>query len=444
MPDNVLMQAPPGPRGSEVLGFIRQTLPFLHQTARRFGPISSFRLLNQRLYLIDQPDWIQDILITRQHLFVRDTGATLLRELVGDGLLTRDEPAHKERRRVLQPAFHRAQVASYADMMVAETLRHAAPWQPDVRLDIVAEMKRLTLTIVGASLFGADFSDSAARIAAVLQRVIDRSRCIVPVLALLEPLALRYRRHFPAGPSLFFRSERAELETILAPVIRQRRESRQKDMFSLLLADMNDQDATDEIVTMVLAGHETTAIALTWLWYLLGKHPAVEAHIREELLHVLGDRDATPDDLPRLPYTAMVFHEALRLYPPAPAFGRRPVEDIELGGYRIPRGASILLSPYITQRNPLWFPDPDRFLPERWRGISIPKFAFFPFGGGAKVCIGEGFARMEAMLVLVTLLRRWRLRPETDLDVGTQAALTLRPDRPLWMLPTPVTVHTAP
>ena len=424
---------PPGPRGMEVLGFVRRTLPFLEETARRFGPISYFRVLNQRIYLIDEPEWIQDILVTRQHLFLRDTGATLLRELVGDGVLTRDEPAHKERRRTLQPAFHRARIASYAEMMTAESVRAAESWQQDAKLDIAAEMKRLTLAIVGSALFGSDLSGSADRIAAVLQRVINRSRWIVPGLAIFEPIANAYRRSFPLGPSLFFRSERAELERILAPVVEQRRRSQAADILSMLLVDLPDQDATNEIVTMVLAGHETTAIALTWVWYLLDRHPNVEECLREEISRVLANRDATLDDIPHLAYTAMVFNEAMRLYPPAPVFGRRPMEKITIGGYEIAPGSSILISPWITQRSERWFARPDQFEPERWRDISIPKFAYFPFGGGAKMCIGESFARMEGVIVLATIARRWRFRRTGTDDIGIQAAATLRPDRPVWM-----------
>lgn len=432
--ENRTMRHPPGPRGLEVAGFVRRTLPFLEETARRFGPISYFRVLNQRIYLIDQPEWIQDILVTRQHLFVRDTGAALLRELVGDGLLTRDEPAHKERRRALQPAFHRAQIASYADMMIAESVRAAESWRPDTQLDIVAEMKRLTLAIVGASLFGSDLRDSAGRIAAVLQRVINRSRWIAPGLALFEPVANAYRSLFPHGPSLFFGSERAELESILAPLIAQHRHSQTGDILSMLLMDLGDRDAANEIVTMVLAGHETTAIALTWAWYLIDRHPRVEACLHEEIDRVLGDRDASIDDIPQLTYTTMVFNEAMRLYPPAPAFGRRPKEKVAIGGYEIAPGSSILISPYITQRNERWFAHPEQFEPERWQNIAIPKFAYFPFGGGAKVCIGEAFARMEGVLVLATLARRWRLRLVGDGNIGTRASVTLRPDRPVWML----------
>lgn len=417
------MRTPPGPRGLSAFDFARRTLPFLQETARRYGPISYFRLLNQRIYLIDEPEWIQDILVTRQHFFVRDTGATLLRELVGDGLLTRDEPAHAERRRILQPAFHRTHLESWAAMMVAETNRAAELWQPGSTLDLAAEMKRLTLTIVGASLFGSDFRDSAGRVADVLQRVLNRGRYIAPLLALFEPLAHAYRRSFPNGRSLFFPAERAELESILAPVIDRGRQS-QTDLdstsavLSTLLADLSDRDAANEIVTMVLAGHETTATALAWAWHLIGKHPEVEIRLLE--------------DDPDHSYTAMVFKEAMRLYPPAPAFGRRPKENVEIGGYEIPAGASIIVSPFITQRNERWFARPDSFEPARWQNLSIPKFAYFPFGGGAKMCIGESFARMEGTLVLATLIRRWKFVPEGP-DPGMQAVVTLRPDRPVWM-----------
>lgn len=427
------MKVPPGPRGLAVRGFLRQPLPFLDATARRFGPVSYFRILNQRIYLIDEPDWIQEILVTRQHDFVRDTGATLLRELVGDGLLTRDEPAHKERRRTLQPAFHRQQVATYADAMVAESVRAAEAWHAGECFDIFVEMKRLTLAIAGAALFGSDFRGSADAIAAVLQRVIDRSRRIAPGLALLEPLAHAYRRVMPNGPSLFFNSERAELERILAPVIEQRRRAKTGDILSLLMTELGDRDAANEIVTMVLAGHETTATALAWAWHLIARHPVVEARLREEVEQVLTGRDATFDDLPRLTYTASVFNEAMRLYPPAPVFGRRPKENVEIGGYQIPAMSSILISPFITQRSARWFERPDDFVPERWRNISIPKFAYFPFGGGAKMCIGEPFARMEGVLVLATLARRWRLVQAADDTIGMQAAVTLRPDRPVTM-----------
>jgi cytochrome P450 len=429
-----MIEHPPGPTPLQALAFVRNPLKFFARTAAEHGPISYFRVLGQRIYLIDDPELIQEVLVARQHEFHRDTGATLLRELVGDGLLTRDEPAHKERRRALQPAFHRAQVASYAGVMSAECARHIAAWRRGERLDMAVEMKRLTLSIVGASLFGTDFSASANSIAAVLNRVIASGRWIGPILPLVEPL-LRAR---PEGRGIFFRSERRRLDRILQPVIARRRAAQSTDILSLLLDQLDDRAAANEIVTLVLAGHETTATALTWAWHLIAAHPAVEQRLHNELHAVLGRRMPAFEDLPHLTYTAMVFNEAMRLYPPAPAFGRRPKHDIDLLGYPIPAGSSIFLSPYVTHRNPLYWERPESFDPSRWRDIQIPKFAYFPFGGGANMCIGDTFARMEGVLVLASVAQQWRLVPDDPSPLGFHLGVTLRPDRPLWMRPEPV------
>ena len=422
--------APPGPRGMAVLGFVRNPLRFLEAAARQYGPVSYFNILGQRVFLVDDAELIQEVLVTRQHLFDRDNGATLLRELVGDGLLTRDEPLHKERRRALQPAFHKMQVAGYAGVMA----RLSSEWAPgSARFDVAAEMKRLTLSIVGAALFGADFRVNADRIAEVLGQVIRRSRWIAPALPFLEPVARAYRRRWPRGVSLFFRQERAELERILKPVIKARRVTESDDVLSLLLGQLDDQDAVNEVVTLVLAGHETTATALTWAWHLIGGHPRVEEKLQREVDEVLVGRVPGFEDLARLTYTGMVFAEAMRLYPPAPAFGRRPKEDLSLGGYRVPARSSVFLSPYVTQRNGRYFERPANFEPERWEHPSHPKFAYFPFGGGAKMCIGDTFARMEGVLVLAAIVRKWRLVSEQAGTMGFNLGITLRPDRPVWM-----------
>ncbi len=436
------MNRPPGPRGRAVFGFFGGGKPgrmvaFLQNTARRYGPISSFRLLHQHIYVVDDPALIQEILVTRQHEFIRDTGATLLRELIGDGLLTREEPLHRERRRVLQPAFHRTQISSYAADMVSESVQTAAAWKAGASIDAGKEMRRLTLSIVGRSLFGTDFQGSADRIAVVLQKVLHRSRWLGPGFMVLEPLALQYRKWFPHGRSLFFQKERAELEQVILPIVAQRRAKEGNDVVSLMLHHLSDSDIANEIVTFVLAGHETTATALTWAWYLIARHPQVEQKLHAELDTVLGDREPTLDDLPQLRYTGQVFTETLRLYPPAIAFGRRPKEELELGGYTVPKGASILLSPYITQRNEKFFPHPEEFEPERWETADPPKFAYFPFGGGAKMCIGDGFARMEGVLALAAIAQRWRLVLEEKQEIGIDAALTLRPERPVLLRPEP-------
>ncbi len=437
----------PGPRGWQTLGFFGGgsaggVLAFLTDVSRRYGPVAGFRLFNARIFIVDEPDLIEEILVRRQHEFVRDTGATLLRELVGDGLLTSDEPRHRERKRMLAPAFHRAQIAGYATTMVAHASRLADEWTGSPSIEIGTEMRRLTLGIVGAALFGADMQTAADAVAVVLRRVAKRAAIIAPLLALCEPLVLAYRRRFPAGPSLFFGAERRALEAVIAPIVAQRRVAGGRDIVSLLLdqrdehgAALDDDDLRNEVVTMVLAGHETTATALTWAWYLLATHPAIAQTLWRELDAVLGDRDPTLADIARLPYTTAVFTETLRLYPPALAFGRRPIADIELGGYAIPRGSSIFVSPYITGRNARWFADPTAFDPNRWATATPPKFAYFPFGGGAKMCIGDSFSKLEGTLVLATLARRFRLDLADTAAVGIAPGATLRPDRPIVLRP---------
>lgn len=448
------MQRPPGPRGREVLGFLgrgntSRTLAFLENTARRFGPISYFRFLNQQIYLLDEPALIQEVLVTQQHKFRRDNGATILRELVGDGLLTRDEPRHRERRRLMQPAFHRAQIATYANTMAEQAKRLPKQWDRSESVDVGAEMKRLTLAIVGACLFGAEFADNAVEIAQVLQRVVKRSSRIAPFVALFEWWIRAYREVWPSGPSLFYRKERAQLERILAPVLGRHHGAApdapsSDDLLSLLLAardeqngKLSDEDLRNEIVTLVLAGHETTATALTWAWYLIASHPGVEARLHTEVDAILGEGLPTMEDIPRLRYTSGVFTEALRLYPPALAFGRRPLESVVLGGFLIPPGASVLVSPYITQRNPRFYEDPLAFRPERWETSTAPKFAYFPFGAGAKMCIGESFAKLEAVVALAVLAQRWRLTATSGSDVLPTAGVTLAPERPIRLRPVP-------
>jgi cytochrome P450 len=439
------MRHPPGPRGPEALGFfgrgsVGNTLSFLEATARQYGPLSSFRVLHKRIYLIDDADLVQQVLVTRQHEFIRDTGATLLRELVGDGLLTREEPLHRERRRILQPAFHRQQIDSYAERIAGECERTSLEWENKDTIDIRMEMRRLTLSIVGTTLFGTEFRDSAGQIADVLQRVGRKSTWLGPGITFLEPVVLAYRGLFPRALSLFFPRERRELEQIVDPIIRSRRGAQQRDFLSLILNSdsdtddpLTDVDVQNEVVTFVLAGHETTSTALTWTWYLLAEHQDIAAHMQNELDTVLAGRTPSLEDVGRLTYTSNVFREALRLYPPALLFGRRPKADVELGGYRIRRGSSIFLSPYITQRNPGYFADPETFNPDRWDHMEAPKFAYFPFGAGAKMCIGEPLARLEGLLALATLGQKWSLLRTNTSPVGFAPGPVLNPDQRIIM-----------
>jgi cytochrome P450 len=411
---------PPGPRGVGVRFVGRASagglLSYLAEVAKRYGSISSFRLGSHRIVVVDDADLVEELLVTRQHEFVRASGATILRELVGEGLLTTDDPAHVARRRIMQPAFHRARVARYATTIVTETERVIAAWNGKP-LDVGAEMAQVTLAAVGATLFGADLRAEAGRIAVVLARVLARGTSLGPLLAIASPALGPLHRMFPNRSSILFPRERAELDAIVGPIVRRRRDAASgDDLLSLLLeardgsATLDEEAVRNEVVMLILAGHETTANALAWTWYLLASHPQVEAKLHAEVDGAIGGRPPNLDDVPKLRFTANVFEESLRLFPPAGAFARVPLAATELGGYAIPKGASIFVSPFVTQRNPRYFEDPLAFVPERWEGKPPPRFAHFPFGGGSKTCIGEPFARMEAVLAIATIAARFSLR----------------------------------
>ncbi len=433
---------PPGPGLSGTLAFVRaasggSVLEYFTELSKRYGPVSSLPLGPQRIVFVDEPTLIEELLVTRQHEFVRDTGATLLRELVGEGLLTTEDPAHLRRRRLMQPAFHRARVAAYAETIVAETERVVDGWDPVVPIDVGAEMARIALAAVGATLFGADLRDEAAAVADVLAGVTERGGSLAALLAIAGPLLGPLRRVFPNTPSLLFPRERARLEAIVAPLVaRERDRSGGDDLLSLLLEArgeggdaLGDAAVRNEICMLILAGHETTANALTWTWVLLDDHPAIAAKLYAEVEVVVGKRSLELADVARLPYTARVFDEALRLYPPASAFARRPIRAIELGGYAIPKGASIFVSPYVTQRSARYFANPQSFEADRWLDNAPPKFAFFPFGGGSKTCIGEPFARLEAILAIATIATRFRIERADGAPVVAAARALLKPSK---------------
>jgi cytochrome P450 len=432
---------PPGPRGRDILRFFgiggsAGILACFEHMARRYGPISGFRLFGQTIVLLDDAELIEEVLQLQQHRFVRDTTAALLRDVVGDGVLTLEDPAHLTRRRLLQPAFHRARIAGYAARMVEEAERATQAWTPRA-VDVGEEMTRLTLAVVGTTLFGTQVGDEARRVADVISRITTRGRGRLQALtAALAPVMLTLRRLTPQSTRLIFGRERAELEAIVDPIVARRRAAATDgdDLLATLLhlreedgSPLSDVTLRNELITFVLAGHETTANALTWAWYLLSSHPAVEARLHAELDAVLPDRSPTIDDLPYLRYTANVFAETLRLYPPAGSFGRRPREPVVLGGYRFPRGTTIFVSPFVTHRNPRYFADPAAFRPERWDGDPVPKFAFFPFGGGSKMCIGEPFARTEGVLLLATIARRFRLVVNAGAPVVPGPSSLMRP-----------------
>lgn len=427
---------PPGPRGLPLFGVmpeLRKDAPaFLERMQRQYGDAAYLPTAGQRVYFFAHPDVVQEVLVKQQHKFKKSRMLERARVLLGDGLLTSEGALHRRQRRLVQPAFHRDRLAGYAVTMVERACAARERWRDGETIDLSIEMMRLTMDIVSRTLFSADVESEAEEIAGALSDVFGLFDLILlPFSEYIEKLPLPQMRRFHAA--------RRRLDATIYRLIAAHRASGRDTgglLSMLLLAQdeegeggMSDRQVRDEVLTLFLAGHETTANALTWGWYLLSQNPSAEERLHAELDRALGGRLPRFDDLAALPYTAAVFAEALRLYPPAWAIGRRALEDVELGGWTVPQGCVVLLSPYVTQRDARWFPEPEAFRPERWLAPDDlrHKFAYFPFGGGARVCIGERFATMEGALLLATLAQRWRFALAKGHRVERKAQITLRP-----------------
>jgi cytochrome P450 len=435
----------PGPRsfipGLQLLAFSRDPLEFLTRVARRYGDVARFTNGAQDYFVLNHPDYIRDVLVTHNADFMKGRGLQRAKRLLGEGLLTSEPPLHRRQRRLAQPAFHKQRIASYGSMMVDYALgMERERWRDGQALDMAQEMMRLTLAIVGKTLFDTETESEAEEVREALTATMESfSRFMLPFAELLDKLPLPATRRFEQA--------RARLDAIIYRMINERRASSEArgDLLSMLImaqdeeengAGMTDEQLRDEAMTIFLAGHETTANALTWTWYLLSQHREVEARLHAEVDAVLHDRPPSADDLPALRYTEMVLAEAMRLYPPAWILGRRALKDYEAGGFRIPAGSIVVLSPYVMHRDERYFPEPERFDPERWTTEAKearPQFSYFPFGGGPRRCIGEGFAWMEGILVIATLARRWRMRLVPNHPVATQPMVTLRPKHGMRM-----------
>ena len=411
----------------------RNAADTLLQLAREFGDVVFFRLPPLRsIYLLSHPDDIKDVLVAHDRDFTKSRGLQRARRLLGNGLLTSEGELHRRQRRLVQPVLTRERIAeNSAAAMIVFAQRASSQFRDGETVDAAEAMRRLTLAIAGKTLFGADIEAEAGEITGALATILE----LFP--ASLQPFSEIFD-HLPVPQTLRFRRARTRLDTVIYALIARRRADRGAgdDVLALLLrardvdgVAMNDEQIRDEVMTLLLAGHETTANALAWTWYLLAQHPEVEAMLHAEVDSVVGGRTPTPDALGRLEYTAAVLSESMRLYPPAWAIGRRALRAYHAGEYTVPRGAVILVSPYVVHRDGRWWPQPLRFEPDRWLrpGAARPPFAYFPFGGGSRVCIGEWFARTETALVLATLAQDWRMRLVPDQRIEIQPLVTLRP-----------------
>jgi len=425
--------------GAHFLKFRRDPLTFFTSVARTHGDVARWAFGSQPVYLVSHPDLIEDVLVTSAKKFMKGIALQRAKRLLGEGLLTSEGQMHLRQRRTIQPLFHKQQVQRFAEAMV----RHAVRWRDSVRdgtvIDVTAEMGGLTLAIVGETLFAANVQRDAEEVREALSDAVQSfAYAVLPGIELIEKL--------PVGPFVKVRKARARLDRVILRVIAERRAERSAsapsadgataDLVGMLLSardpenpsqpGMSDQQIRDEAMTIFLAGHETTANAMSWTWHLLGGAAAVESRLHEELDRVLAGRTPSVDDVPKLAYTRAVIAESMRLYSPAWTMGRRAIEPHTIGGYTIEKDALVLMSQWVVHRDPRWWDEADAFHPERWLTESKrPKYAYFPFGGGNRVCIGESFAWTEAILLLATIAQRWRFSPVTS--PVPEPRITLRP-----------------
>jgi len=403
----------------------RDPLAFFTNLAREQGDIALFRLGDHEhnLYLLNHPDYIREVLVTQDRNFRKWFAVDRLREVLGEGLFVSEGEFHLRQRRLSQPAFHHERIASYADQMVSLARRLREHWGAGTVIDVCREMNWLALMIVASTLFGADVESDAEGIRAALSEILHQFE----------------RSVLPQADRVDFESAMSRLDTVVYSIIKQRRASSadRGDLLSMLLlaedseagGKMSDLQVRDEVMTIFLAGHETSANALAWSWYLLSQHLEVEAQFHNEVDRILDGRAPRLDDVAKLDLTARIFAEALRLYPPLWAIGRRAIRECRIGDCTIRPGSVVILCQYVTHRDPRWFPHPEAFDPGRWtaEGRSArPRFSYFPFSAGSRSCLGEAFAGMEGVLCLATLGQEWRLRLVPGHPIALQPQLTLR------------------
>jgi cytochrome P450 len=429
---------PRGPKGHWLLGslpdFRRDQLGFHASCARDHGDVVPARLAHRRVVYVFRPDLIEEVLVTKNRDFGRSLFFGLLRPVFGNGLLLAEGDSWLRQRRLVQPGFHRQRIAAYGAIMTAFADERLSRWKDGDTIDIHLEMMAVTQAIVAKTLFDADVSDDSASVGDALHSVMSDffigMRRAVPL-----PRWLPTRQNREARRAI------ARLDAVVYRMIAARRAAGEDrgDVLSMLLhaqdADdgsrMTDQQVRDEVMTLFLAGHETTAVALSWTWYLLGQSPEVVRVLLEELRAVLGDRAPSVDDLPKLRFTEMVVTESMRLYPPAFVISRRTLRPCTLGEYSLPAGIGVAIPIWVVQRDARWFDEPETFRPERWANDlarRLPRFAYFPFGGGPRQCIGNTFAMMEATLLLARTAQRFDLALVPGQTVRRVPYVTLRPE----------------
>jgi cytochrome P450 len=419
---------------------------------KTYGNIAHYRFMGTPIVFINDPEYIREILVTQASSFVKERTVRRMKILLGEGLITSDDPIHMRQRKIAAPAFHRQRIAAYGDQIVACAAHQREAWRADQQIDIAAASMSLSLEIVARTLFSTEVTADIRSINDEVNTVMGLYNYIVAFPKIESFL------HLPIPGIMKFRRSKARLDAVVDRLIQEHRDAAARgepdrgDLLSMLLASkyesddaksqigMSNEQVRDEVLTIFLAGYETVANGLAWTWYLLSQNPAIESRLHEELDAVLGvggqRRLPTLADYPALRYTEQVFAESMRLYPPAWAMGRMSTRPVQLGPYCIPAGAHFFFSQYIMGRDPQYFPDPLRFDPDRFtpeNKAARAKFTYFPFGGGGRQCIGESFAWMEGVFSIATIAQRWRMNYLGGEPPEVQAKITLRPKNPMTM-----------
>jgi cytochrome P450 len=417
----------------------RDQLGFLTHCARTYGDAVKLQFGLRKVLVLNHPDLIEEALVTKQRNFVKGYFYRILGPLLGNGLLTSEGDFWLRQRRLAQPAFHRERISAYAQTMLDYTADLLATWRDGEVRDVHEDMMRLTLRVVGKTLFDTDVESEAPEVGAALSSALAELNNQMTGPEFLLPMRV------PTPSRRRLREAVRRIDPVIYRLIAERRAdpTERGDLLSVLLhaqdedgSRMTDQQLHDEAMTIVLAGHETTALALSWAWYLLSEHPETRERLATELDQVLEDRAPTLSDVPKLRFAEAVILESMRLYPPIFGVGRETSVACEIGGFALPAGANVYMLPWVVQRDPRFFDGPDEFRPERWLdGLRerLPRFAYFPFGGGPRLCIGQSFAMLEAQLVLSSIARAWVLDLVPGHPVVPQPTLTVRPKYGLRM-----------
>lgn len=419
--------------GGHFRSFRKRPIDFL-QNLSKLGDVTNFQVGKIPAFLINHPELIRDLLVTSNHKFVKGRALQRAKGLLGEGLLTSEKEFHLRQRRMIQPAFHRARVGEYAKSMIEFSDKMSGEWKDGEALDIAEEMMRLTLWIVGKTLFNANVETEAAGVGKAMTTIVSMFNFM------LFPFS-EYLEKLPLPPIRRLKNARQTLDEVIYKIINERRASGEDkgDLLSMLLmaqdeetgGAMTDKQVRDECLTLFLAGHETTANALTWTFYLLSQNPQVERKFHAELDEILDEKSLTPEIYPQLKYTEQILAESMRLFPPAWTLGRLATEEHEFNGYKIPEKSLILASQFVMHHDARFWENAEEFIPERWAKTSIKeagnKFIYFPFSKGVRSCIGESFAWMEGVLLMANLGRKWKLSLLPEQKVVPQPMITLRP-----------------